>query len=95
MKVLGISCSPRKKGNTVIVLEERISAVIIGIETLPIFRSLDVRNFVELDDGVVATPRPDAGCIIITTLPTVMHHIKFYQTAVAAPWFDTVPADVL
>ena len=56
-----------------------------------------VAHFVELYHGVVATPRPQAGCRLAVgqRARAVAHQVVFYQGAVASDGDDTVARDFL
>src|SRR6516164_6593092 len=44
----------------VVVLNDGVTAVPVGIEAHSVVQPFHSINFIELDDGVVGTPRPDA-----------------------------------
>ncbi|MHC4530282.1 MAG: hypothetical protein ACYSXD_01810 [Planctomycetota bacterium] len=77
----------------VIVLEERVLAVVVGIKCLTVFGAFYVRDFIELNDGVVTAPGPDAGSVILAPLSSTINTIVFDKAAVAAPRFYAVAAD--
>ena len=81
----------------VVILYGRVAAVVIRVESLCVPRSFMVAHFVELYHGVVATPRPQAGCRLAVgqRARAVAHQVVFYQGTVASDGDNTVARDFL
>ena len=82
---------------TVIILDKRIPAVPIRIESLRIPGCFMVAHLVKLNDRIVAAPGPDAGSRfrIRKNGGTVAHYVVFDQRAVTSDRNDTVARHLL
>ncbi len=56
----------------VVVLEDGIAAIVVGIESLAVLVADHVADLVELQQGVVATPRPYASALVGGPGPTAV-----------------------
>ena len=76
----------------VVILNRSIRTVVVGVESLAIPRSFVVAHFVELDNSVVAAPRPDSCCRLSVGkhFGTVSHKIIFNNSSVATDGHDSV-----
>ena len=50
---------------TVVILHQRVTTVVVAVEALCIPRGLMTAHFVILDNGIIATPRPESGSCLV------------------------------
>src|SRR5690606_3997166 len=76
----------------VVVLDDRVAAIPVGIKTLGIPRCFVLSHLVELHVGVVTAPRPyPRGRFAIGQQPgAVAHHVPFNQRRIAANGYDAI-----
>src|SRR5580704_15570922 len=59
----------------VVVLDDRVAAVPVGIKPFGIMLAFGSIHFVVLDEGVVRAPWPDADVVILRALARVTNHV--------------------
>ena len=82
---------------TMVILDKRVPAIPVRIESLRVPGSLMAAHLIEPDNRIVATPRPDTGggFRIGKDIRTIAHHVILDQRAIATDRNDAVARDLL
>ena len=80
---------------TVVVLDDRIAAVPVGIEAFRIVLAASAIDFVELHDRVVSAPRPDAHVVVLRALAGMGYDVELNHRAVSGNVHNSVTANIV
>ena len=78
----------------VVILEQRVAAIIVGIEALSVFRTFHSANFVKLDHCVIAAPGPNTRGVIFSPLPAALDYVVLDQAPITTPRLNAVTANI-
>src|ERR1700674_1789165 len=79
----------------VVILNDSIAAVPIGIEALTVALPMGQIDFLKLDCRIVRAPRPDTHIKTLGSLVRLTNNVVFHQGAISRHRHDTVAANIV